>query len=567
MSRLVRALLCVAAATLFSAPAGAQIAGHPIEASVGAGFFHYDVRAYTKDGAAFTGAVGWRLAPWLSLEGDGLFNSSKADPSAYPSEPGRSFTWAGLDARWGLRASDGVALPFVLTGIGYGKSHWEADPAVPGGASGDLARGTPTLGLGLLVNLKNQRTYLRFQARDFMFQERDQTQRFNHIALTAGVQYAFGGKPRDVDHDGVRDWLDKCPDTPIGAKVDGNGCPIDSDGDGVYDGLDKCSGTPKGCKIDANGCPLDADGDGVCDGLDQCPNTPLGAKVDEKGCPIDSDGDGVYDGLDKCPGTPKGCTVDSVGCSTDSDGDGVCDGVDQCPNTPPGLKVTPTGCPIEISTMERQILDTGVLRQSSRNFASGKSDLLPNAYPALDSLALVLQQYPALRIEIGGHTDNVGTKAKNQTLSEARAKVIFDYMTQKHPNLAANLTWKGYGSTMPIAPNTTAAGKAANRRVEFKVMNPEALKVEREKRRYLLQGETAPPPSVTPPPNVTTPAPPDTTKHCARRGGRGCSSGGIERCPRFVCMPRCRRGPRRTRGRPQTRCAASSSRPPGTGRC
>jgi len=60
----------------------------------------------------------------------------------------------------------------------------------------------------------------------------------------------------------------------------------DSDCDGVCDYLDKCPDTPKGCKVDKDGCPLDSDGDGVCDGLDKCPGTPLGVAVDADGCPI-----------------------------------------------------------------------------------------------------------------------------------------------------------------------------------------------------------------------------------------------------------------------------------------
>ena len=50
------------------------------------------------------------------------------------------------------------------------------------------------------------------------------------------------------------DYLDKCPDTPKGVKVDTSGCPLDTDGDGVYDYLDKCPGTPVGAKVDARGC-------------------------------------------------------------------------------------------------------------------------------------------------------------------------------------------------------------------------------------------------------------------------------------------------------------------------
>jgi OOP family OmpA-OmpF porin len=89
---------------------------------------------------------------------------------------------------------------------------------------------------------------------------------------------------------------------------------VDTDGDGVYDYMDKCPGTPAGVKVDASGCPLDTDGDGVYDHLDKCPGTPKGLTVDSTGCPPDSDGDGVYDYKDKCPGTPAGATVNADGC-------------------------------------------------------------------------------------------------------------------------------------------------------------------------------------------------------------------------------------------------------------
>ena len=129
----------------------------------------------------------------------------------------------------------------------------------------------------------SQRTYLRLQVRDVMFREHAATEFSHHIAASAGLQWAWGGKAKDQDLDGVRNWLDKCPNTPIGAKVDATGCPIDSDGDGVYDGIDKCPNTPKGAKIDKSGCPIDTDGDGVPDGIDKCDNTPKGAKVDGSG--------------------------------------------------------------------------------------------------------------------------------------------------------------------------------------------------------------------------------------------------------------------------------------------
>jgi OOP family OmpA-OmpF porin len=89
---------------------------------------------------------------------------------------------------------------------------------------------------------------------------------------------------------------------------------LDSDGDGVSDYMDKCPGTPAGVRVDAQGCPLDTDGDGVYDYLDKCPHTPRGLKVDKVGCPLDTDGDGVYDHRDKCLETPVGAKVNAEGC-------------------------------------------------------------------------------------------------------------------------------------------------------------------------------------------------------------------------------------------------------------
>ena len=153
------------------------------------------------------------------------------------------------------------------------------------------------------------------------------------VTATFGFSYVFSrfGKSEidDTDGDGVPNDEDKCPGTPVGAKVTVDGCPIDGDGDGVPVIDDKCPNTPKGVFVDANGCPVDTDGDGVPDYRDQCPDSPSGVVVNMFGCPIDRDGDGVPDYLDKCPGTPEGITVDKNGC-------------------PPGYKpIEPPGIPVK----------------------------------------------------------------------------------------------------------------------------------------------------------------------------------------------------------------------------
>ena len=296
------------------------------------------------------------------------------------------------------------------------------------------------------------------------------------------LSIGFGGKPRDTDGDGVPDRLDRCPDTPPGVRVDAAGCPIDSDKDGVPDGLDRCDNTPKGCTVDSTGCPVDSDGDGVCDGLDLCPNTPKGVKVDPGGCPLDSDGDGVPDGVDRCDGTPRGCTVDSTGCPLDSDHDGVCDGLDKCPMTPVGVKVDKDGCPVTMHQRETELLETGMIRLEDVNFDTGKSTIRPESYRSLDEVGDIIGRFPDLRIEIGGHTDSRGNALKNMELSKSRAMAVLAYLLAKFPELdSSHLKVVGSGPTQPIASNDTELGRAQNRRVEFKVLNPEALRRQQDR--------------------------------------------------------------------------------------
>ena len=315
----------------------------------------------------------------------------------------------------------------------------------------------------------------------------------NYMALSGGITLAIGAKARDTDGDGVPDSRDKCPDTPRGAKVDKTGCPLDGDGDAVFDGLDKCTDTPKGCKVDASGCSLDGDGDGVCDGLDKCADTIKGCVVDKDGCSLDGDGDGVCDGVDKCPDTIKGCVIDASGCPVDSDGDGVCDGLDQCADTPAGLKVDDKGCPIEIIERETELMDTGKIRLQNVEFDTGKADLKPESFQPLDIVGTVLTQWPQLRIEIAGHTDNVGGAEANRQLSLARAGSVLTYLKGKYAAIdSTRFEAKGYGKDRPLVPNTSPENQAKNRRVEFSVLNKDVLQKEVERRRMLKQGETAP---------------------------------------------------------------------------
>jgi OOP family OmpA-OmpF porin len=208
--------------------------------------------------------------------------------------------------------------------------------------------------------------------------------------------------------------------------------------------------------------PVDTDGDGIIDSLDKCPTVAGVAKY--QGCPIpDTDKDGINDEEDKCPNVPgvaryQGCPI------PDTDGDGVNDEVDKCPNVPG--PASNNGCPLPVVTEEM----TKKVEMAAKEiyFQTGKAILLPKSYLKLDEVAAILTANPTVKLEIDGHTDNTGKPAANQTLSENRANAVVKYFASKGIG-ADRLTAKGFGPTMPIDTNKTAAGRAKNRRVEMKI--------------------------------------------------------------------------------------------------
>ncbi|MDG1476393.1 MAG: OmpA family protein [Vicingaceae bacterium] len=102
-------------------------------------------------------------------------------------------------------------------------------------------------------------------------------------------------------------------------------------------------------------------------------------------------------------------------------------------------------------------------------FDTDKFDLKAKSKIELDKLVSFLNKNSSVKIELGGHTDNVGSKSANQILSENRAKTVYSYLVEKGISLD-RLTAKGYGDENPIADNTTEKGRAENRRTEFKVL-------------------------------------------------------------------------------------------------
>jgi len=271
---------------------------------------------------------------------------------------------------------------------------------------------------------------------------------------TAGLE-EFDGCP-DTDGDGIIDKEDKCP-TVAGPKVL-DGCP-DSDGDGVIDKEDKC---PKLAGTEINkGCP-DSDDDGVIDIDDQCPNEP--GKAQFNGCP-DSDNDGIADNVDECP-TQAG-PKETNGCP-DSDGDGIADKNDECPNVKGTIENK--GCPAKLTEVKVKEIEKHLSSFTDFvEFETNKYVIKQKSYKALNDIVNLMQEYPDSKFEIEGHTDNVGSEADNQVLSESRAYALRQYFADKGID-PKRMTFTGYGELRPRATNTTPEGRASNRRVEIRLV-------------------------------------------------------------------------------------------------
>lgn len=114
--------------------------------------------------------------------------------------------------------------------------------------------------------------------------------------------------------------------------------------------------------------------------------------------------------------------------------------------------------------------DDLVLRMPSGiTFATGQSSIQPQYRATLDQVADVLRQYNQTYVDVYGHTDSVGSDSFNYGLSERRATAVADYLAMRGVE-PARLATRGFGETQPIADNNTEEGRAANRRVEIKIV-------------------------------------------------------------------------------------------------
>lgn len=309
-------------------------------------------------------------------------------------------------------------VPYLNAGVGasmYGGSYFAAYMPIGGGLQFNLGEGA------FIHTQMNYRSQVSALAT-------------NHINYSIGFSTALKEKKAPV--------VIAPPPPPPPA-------PADTDGDGIIDPNDKCPTVPGIAKY--QGCPVpDTDGDGINDENDKCPTVKGLAKYE--GCPIpDTDKDGINDEEDKCPTVAgvaryQGCPI------PDKDGDGINDEEDKCPNVKGTAEYF--GCPY-LNFKSQDI-----------KFANNSTLLTKASKAELDKGVKVLNENPALKLYVEGHTSSTGSAKLNDKLSLNRAFSVKSYLVGK--GIAADrLTATGFGSSKPIADNKTKEGQNANRRVEF----------------------------------------------------------------------------------------------------
>lgn len=285
-----------------------------------------------------------------------------------------------------------------------------------------------------------------------VFQSDDEFRPADANVLMFGVHamYDFAspqGPVGDRDGDGIKDDVDKCPDTPEDKDgfQDQDGCPdLDNDADRIPDTTDKCPNDPEDRDKfeDEDGCPeKDNDKDGILDRADECPNEP-------------EDPDG-WDSLDGCP-------------DPDNDADGILDVKDLCPFEPETMNgyADNDGCPDEEQV---RVVGDKIVLDDRVHFFVNSAVIRQVSYPLLQRLTKLVAEHPEYsHISVEGHADERGPEDFNRKLSEDRAKSVMEFMI-KAGIARERLSYQGFGASRPLVDKKNEYAWLLNRRVEFTV--------------------------------------------------------------------------------------------------
>jgi len=155
----------------------------------------------------------------------------------------------------------------------------------------------------------------------------------------------------------------------------------------------------------------------------------------------------------------------------DEDGDGVPDSRDKCPGTPHGVHVDANGCPPPAPVVEEAVVvkeETIVIRDV--HFQFDKATLTESDKEVLDKVATRLKgEASTAQLTVTGYTDSVGSDAYNQKLSDRRAHSVVEYLIQEGVPRSSFVSVVGAGESNPVADNSTADGRAQNRRTEIHI--------------------------------------------------------------------------------------------------